>query len=293
MDTIFQRTLMSLDVLDNFSIRSRISRNVIDREKFQHLMIQDKHFRNSVICYKINDIITYCNMLLNLEMVNLSYIAPLRASAERYYRKQGLYIKDVDATGENVPHMLSTMNPKEQDAFSQWIYENFNFRVKVQSSEGHLSVYILIGEETINIADTGFGYSQILPILLLLWKEKNRGNRISSIVRHSIQNLTKYINKLIIIEQPELHLYPQMQKQLISVIQKMVNNNSGITSKFIIETHSEVFVNYIGELISEGVLDSSKVNVVLVESDGGYCSTVKTTHYSADGYLENWPIDFF
>lgn len=299
VDTMFQRALMSVDVLDDFFIKSRISRNVIDREKFKQLMTEDRHFRNSVICYKINDIITYCNMLFSLEMLNLSYVAPIRASAERYYRKQGLYIKDVDARGENVPHMLSTMDPKEQDAFSQWIYDNFNFRIKVKSSEGHLSVYILTGEETINIADTGFGYSQILPILLLLWKEKNRKgkknrkNRISPIARYSLENLTNYINKLIIMEQPELHLHPQMQKQLISVIQKLVNNNLDITSKFIIETHSEVFVNYIGELISEGILDSSKVNVVLVESDGVYCSTVKTTHYSADGYLENWPIDFF
>ncbi|MDX7723485.1 AAA family ATPase, partial [Aeromonas caviae] len=65
------------------------------------------------------------------------------------------------------------------------------------------------------ITDVGFGFSQVLPIL--------------------IQGALLNPNELLIIEQPELHLHPNAQFLFAQVLCSMAN--SGV--KLLIETHSE------------------------------------------------------
>lgn len=229
-----------------------------------------------IVLYRLPSIISSCNDYFSDFFSNVKYIAPIRATAERYYRKQGLDVEEVDSQGENVAVILQSMKNEEKKQFTQWLVENFEFQIQTKDEAGQISLYIKNGDEFTNIADTGFGYSQLLPILIMLWKS------------------AKYKEKEleIVIEQPELHLHPKMQVKLIDVMVMLIKSKKPI--KFLLETHSETIVNYLGQLIEEQGVDKGLVNILLVEQDNfSQISHIRQVNYTKEGYLESWPIDFF
>lgn len=238
----------------------------------------------------LNYIIDLCNKYLFAYFTNISYIAPLRATAERYYRIQGLAIDDIDSRGENVPMILKNMKGKEKISFENWMLDKFDISITTDSNEGHISLFINKDDNKINIADTGFGYSQILPIILLLWKSKLRKNQRTSGQRFGLIHV-KNVKKLIVIEQPELHLHPKMQTQLIDVILDILQETDKIN--FLIETHSQAIIDHIGSRIENKKINEKNVNILLVEQKENHSSNIRSVSYTSEGYLKEWPIDFF
>lgn len=215
------------------------------------------------------------------------YIAPLRATAERYYRLRNLAIDEVDYQGKNLPIFLSGLSRTRLMSFQKWTQDYFGFKVIVDRDGGHLSVKIAFQTETgFNLSDTGFGYSQILPIITQIWdlstRPKARRRDSAPLV--------------IAIEQPELHLHPALQAKLAEAFiacLKLAKQNR-YQLQLILETHSETIVNYFGRAIARGSLQKDDISVILFNRNNNTNYTVvQTTGYSSDGYLENWPIGFF
>ena len=247
--------------------------------------LDDKETKALFYYAQLPILIKECNDYLTQYFGSISYMAPLRATAERYYRKQGLNIQDVDPRGENVPMILKSMNGTELERFTEWLSSNFDFTIKTQDNVGHISIIIQNGEHEFNIADTGFGYSQILPMILLIWKNSNEYFKT---IRNSRE---ERVIKQIVIEQPELHLHPKMQAQLINIIVRTINNENNI--HFLIETHSENIINCLGRAIENKKIANDKVNVLLFDQDTSGLTSIRDISYSQNGYLKKWPIDFF
>ncbi|EIO5099442.1 AAA family ATPase [Vibrio parahaemolyticus] len=230
-----------------------------------------------VILNKINSNITR-------EINNTKYIAPLRATAERYYRHQDLHVHEIDHTGSNLAIFLSRLNKNQLTNFQHWTSDNFGFKVHAGDASLHheIKVQILDDEEEYNISDMGFGFSQILPIVASVWNETQGKN-----------NRTKR-NITFVIEQPELHLHPQFQSLLAKAFTKVIKltNKSNTKIRILFETHSNVMIDALGEAISEGIIDKENVNIVLFEKENGITMT-KVANFTEHGYLENWPIGFF
>ena len=74
-------------------------------------------------------------------------------------------------------------------------------------------------DNKVNIADVGFGVSQVVPIV--------------------IQGLLMGDTESLILEQPEIHLHPKMQMKLADFILSLALSGK----KVIIETHSEHMIN--------------------------------------------------
>lgn len=227
---------------------------------------------------------------LNVYFRQVHYIAPVRATAERYYRLRNLAIDEVDYQGKNLAMFLGSLSDARLRKFKKWTEEYFNFSIAVEKKGGHSSIKIESpgSEKPINMSDTGFGYSQILPIITQLWdlSTKPKSERINR----------KNIPLVIAIEQPELHLHPALQaklaKALLSSIQLAKNN--GYNLQLIIETHSETIVNYFGMAVANGTLQKEDISVILFEKDFQTKYTqVQSSTYDQDGYLLNWPIGFF
>lgn len=250
--------------------------NVIINEILDSLDKYSHELTKYILETNISQIIELCNSYLSNYFRNIKYIAPVRATAQRYYRKQGLDIQEVDARGENVSAILQGMRHDERRRFDLWLERNFGFKIYTQSTEGHISLYVENDNIKTNIADTGFGYSQILPIILMLWKTSY------GVLSEETQ---------IVIEQPELHLHPKMQIQLIDLIIKIVSKSK--KTKFLIETHSETIINYIGAQIESEKINHNDVSVLLIEQNEKNESFVRSVRYTPNGYLENWPVDFF
>ena len=84
---------------------------------------------------------------LKIYFRQVHYIAPLRATAERYYRLRNLAIDEVDYQGKNLAMFLGGLSEKRMNKFQEWTQEYFGFRVVVEKKGGHLSVKISLSDD--------------------------------------------------------------------------------------------------------------------------------------------------
>lgn len=216
------------------------------------------------------------------------YIAPLRATAERYYRLRNLAVDEIDYQGKNLAIYINSLSDKRLRLFQQWTLEQFGFYITKKKSKGHISLNLSVEgqKKSINLSDTGFGYSQILPIITQLWDLSTRKDKST---RASVP-------LVIAIEQPELHLHPAVQAKLvdafIACIDLARNNNNEL--QIILETHSETMVNRFGLAIARKKIEPSDVSIILFEKPlGEEYSKVKNSQFDEDGFLVDWPYGFF
>jgi predicted ATP-dependent endonuclease of OLD family len=250
------------------------------------------NFNDLLIASRISFILDYAEDYITNSIMNFSYVAPLRATAQRYYRRQDLAISEVDFQGQNLAMFIDNMSDKTLESFQNWVSEHFGFYPYTKSSEGHISLRIVdsTSKEDYNIADRGFGYSQILPVITLLWSVVTGEN--TTFRRTRIR--TK--SKILAIEQPELHLHPKLQAQLTHAFLAAIKlaKERDITLKLVIETHSQTIVNTLGHQIAEKNFSPEDASIVLFEnSQSKSCCSVNLAYYNKEGYLENWPIGFF
>lgn len=209
---------------------------------------------------------------------SVRYIEPIRANAERYYREQDLAVDDLDSRGANTAMFLSSLDPVMLRQLQDWMISNFGFRVDVQSATGHIQIKIAHGNAAPrNIADLGFGYSQLLPIILQLWRSTRSRPGESA--------------PTIAIEQPELHLHPHYQALLADVV---VSTAAGARGSILIETHSDHFINRLGALVAEGKINPSDVQILVVGEDDFGDARARKVEFDLEGTLSSeWPVGFF
>ncbi|MCP4350877.1 MAG: AAA family ATPase [Desulfobacterales bacterium] len=204
------------------------------------------------------------------EMVrHVSYIAPVRASTERYYREQELAIDEVDHRGLNLATFLRGMTDTEQNIFRVWTRKNMGLEVYSRHTGSHIALTLVESgsEHEYNLADMGFGFSQILPAIVQLWAMTERPHKEPETLSEEI---AEPVPKIFSVEQPELHLHPGYQAKvadmLIAAVAAAKKSNTDI--RLIVETHSEVIINRIGNQIAAGKIDHDDVNVVIFEKQG-------------------------
>lgn len=247
--------------------------------------------KSYLLGYKLPWLVLFVNNTLVEELNTVKYLAPLRATAERFYRSQDLSVDEVDYQGKNLAMFIKNLSQKEKDDYSTWLLENFGFDLQAKSEGGHLSLHLTYhnSSSSYNITDMGFGFSQILPIITQLWFS------INSKISQNIFSRRRRGNYLII-EQPELHLHPRFQAKMIDAFIKCINlskeNETNI--KLIIETHSETIVNQIGHRISESLLEKDDVSITIFDKEYPDSPTnVSFSSYDENGYLKDWPWVFF
>lgn len=223
---------------------------------------------------------------------NFHYIKPIRAIAERSYRKQDLSVTEIDPHGNNLFMFIENLSEKELKNFQKWTEKSFDFYPYTVKNGVNIEVR-LVDTKTgndFNVADRGFGFSQILPIVTQLWH---------IILKETSNNNEKTATTPIIfaIEQPELHLHPYLQSQLTDCFIETIKyaKEKGVELKLIIETHSQTIVNRIGHRIINEDFSENDVSIVLFEADEAEknSTSVFVSKYNKQGFLENWPIGFF
>lgn len=246
---------------------------------------------NLILLINIEVFLSDINILIRETFLQVRYIAPVRATAERYYRIQDLSVSEVDPYGQNLAMFLGSLTTTQLKKFQEWTEENFNFKTKIKKIEGHYSIKIEFkNKQDYNISDMGFGYSQILPIITQLWHSTNL-----IMIRKGQRSRNNRAPIIFVIEQPELHLHPDFQAQFSDTICKIINTiGKNKSIKLIIETHSQTIINRLGENIIEGYINEDDVNVVIFNKDDMDSPTnIQTANYDEDGLLDNWPIGFF
>jgi hypothetical protein len=140
---------------------------------------------------------------------------------------------------------------------------------QVELQVGRLNKAVRGGaKDLVNIVDVGFGLSQALPFLVAL-HAANEGD-------------------IVYAEQPEIHLHPNAQYRLAELV--FAAASRGV--RFVIETHSSLFIIGLQVLIARRKLDPELFALHWLSRDRNGVSQVSTATIAEDGSLGEWPSDF-
>lgn len=272
------------------------------RDYFDFVDVSFNDFQKLVsgknLSYNIKDL--YCNIVYNyldrllmdiqmqirVEMDNVTYIGPFREAPKRYYRFQNLATHKIDSMGSNMAVYVNAMHEKRMRAFNNILRNKYNFQLEADSHFGQISLYIKKNDnDKTNIVDNGFGYSQLMPVLLAL-------HTFNTTTQHTVFPFRSDF-QMLCIEQPELHLHPAMQKKIgISLADSTKRIVDKSQNKYILlETHSRSLIDSIGDAIASGKIGTNDVAVYLFESDN-QIAKIRSTKFDDEGYLTNWPLGF-
>lgn len=217
----------------------------------------------------------------------ISHIRPLREIPERL-----LIVDETDAIHRG-PGPRSRRLMPSHDVVSEWIKKLTNGQYELRTEEfsskevgflGTLRARHLIDTVTktpVSFKDVGVGLSQVLPIVEAL--------ELAS--RNSRTNFSSP-TKTTIIEQPELHLHPRMQADLMDLMVDVVIDADS-EAQIIAETHSENMVLRLQKRIREGKLGRDKVVILYADRDASGNNQITELTLDENGdFNELWPLSF-
>lgn len=225
----------------------------------------------------------------------LSYLGPLRKHPQRTYQWSGDTPEGVGQMGESaIAAILAAQNEgrklnrgpgMHRQSFAEfvagWLKDLgviHSFVVK-PVVEGRKEYEVLVRTHAkapeVKITDVGFGVSQVLPVL--------------------VQAFYCPPNSTVWMEQPEIHLHPQVQAELadvfISAIRSREDGNAR-NVQLIVESHSEHFLNRLQRRIAEGEITPDDVAIYFCKRAGG-ATELEPLNVNLYGDIENWPENFF
>ena len=119
------------------------------------------------------------------------------------------------------------------------------------------------------LTDVGFGVSQVLPALVLLYYVPE--------------------GSTVLLEQPEIHLHPRVQSGLADV---MLNVSEARNVRIILESHSEHLMRRLQRRVAEEDASSDHVKLYFVSTNRGVAQASDLA-LNEWGEIENWPDQFF
>lgn len=197
----------------------------------------------------------------------INFIAPLREQPVRRYSLNG-NIDSVGISGEKTPMLLAKeynslktdcIPPiemkKNNQKYIKWGIRRTSFSNLVKqwmkylelgnlSLESGMNGLISLNINEHNIVDVGFGVGQALPII--------------------VQGLYMTKDQSLLLEQPEIHLHPEMQLQMADFLISLAKNEKNV----IVETHSDHFINRIIHRVMQNYEELNDIiKIYIVEKD--------------------------
>lgn len=258
----------------------------------------EKFYRFSDITlarYQNADALSQFPLALESLLADLTYLGPLREPPRRTYSWAGDTVPDVGARGEvAIPALLAAAQAgrllnrgyrRPKIAFDKfiaaWLHDLGvidSFRVQ-PLGKGRKEYEVLVRSRKeapeVKLTDVGFGVSQVLPAL--------------------VQAFYAPPNSTVWMEQPEIHLHPQVQAELADVFISAVQayeDGAARNVQLIVESHSEHFLTRLQRRIAEEAISPNDVAVYFARQtqDGLDLEALRLDLY---GDIENWPDNFF
>lgn len=222
-------------------------------------------------------------------MDKIYYLGPLREYPKREYHWSGASPFDVGSRGERtVDAILSatmrgeirrlgkgTRTKTFQEIIAHWLKELGliqSFSIKEIADGSNLYRAIVKRDEKSPeafLTDVGFGVSQVLPALVLLYYVPE--------------------GSTILMEQPEIHLHPSVQSNLADVILQVAKHRN---IQVIVESHSEHLLRRFQRRIAEEKYPIDELKLYFCDSEQGE-SKLFDLEIDMFGDIRNWPENFF
>jgi hypothetical protein len=214
----------------------------------------------------------------------LVHIGPLRTEPVRFYYFTGESAASVGRRGESTYKLLAALHyqgriTELQDAVNRWLERlGYSLDVRVLGKSPLVQIGVREGGGardglSLNLVDVGFGISQVLPLL--------------------VQSYGGDEGRLILLEQPELHLHPRAQADLGDLLREVASRNP-----LLVESHSEHLLLRLRRRIAEfgagsvrSGLSRDHVGVYFVERSSGM-SRIARIELDDLGQLQSPPKAF-
>lgn len=211
---------------------------------------------------------------------NLYYIGPLREPPQRFYIATGETRQDVGLRGESAVEVLCSESPKQKNGagllakVNQWVRQLEIGEQATLQRLGKSGTYRLVIQHPVshveaNVADVGFGVSQVLPVI--------------------VEGFYAPEGATLLLEHPEIHLHPKAQAHLGDLFIDIVKSER---KTLIVETHSEHLLSRVRRRIAEGTISREDVAIYYFDprEDGTHVQEVTLNEL---GQYENFPEGFF
>ena len=228
-------------------------------------------------------------------LAGVQSLAALRAAPKRRYPWTGEIPASVGRAGESTAAAILAATAQQRrlqfadgqpeqdfpDSIAYWLQQmgvasDFAVRPIADSSDEYQLLLKSHADACeVNIADLGFGVSQLLPVL--------------------VQAFYAEPNSTVWLEQPEIHLHSQVQAGLADMLiaaTQAKQNGQARNVQIIVESHSEHFLNRLQRRIAEGVISHEDVALYFCSRADGEAQ-IEALALDTYGEIANWPENLF
>ncbi len=222
-------------------------------------------------------------------MDRVFYLGPLRDYPHRQYNWSGGSPSDVGTRGELTINAILASSERDnalqlkkgsrKRSFQEMVamrlkemglIHSFSVAEVAKGSNIYQAkVSVDQGSPEVLLTEVGFGVSQVLPAIVLL--------------NHVPEGST------VILEQPEIHLHPEVQSGLVDAIVGIAETRN---LQVIIESHSEHLLRRLQRRVAEEAISADLVKLYFVSQESGeaHLTDIGLNEY---GEIKNWPEHFF
>ena len=191
--------------------------------------------------------------------------APIRSKPKRTYDQ----ISDTySPEGDHIPTLLArifneesktaeskaVINALKEFGKSSGLFKKIDVKRLGKKNSDPFQVQVGVSGPFVNLADVGYGVSQVLPII--------------------VQIMLKSTNDVFLLQQPEVHLHPRAQAALGTFFASLAAKEKGM---FLLETHSDYLVDRVRIEVAKGNIEPDQVQILFFHKPD-----LETTVYPID-----------
>lgn len=230
----------------------------------------------------------------NTEDINFAYISANRLGPTEFQHIRNDNVIINNNVGINGEYTLDVLNrysdeilpddfkddvaPKTNDLIThvnKWLQEiSPNIKLETElNKKMNVASFTINGFTPLNV---GFGVSYTLSIIVQLLYS------VLLLKNHSMKTI-------LLIENPEAHLHPKGQTKIAEFIAKIANYGVQV----IVETHSDYILDGLRLFTRDGKISHDDTKLYYFELNAEGNTEVKSPKVDKDGYLDEWPENFF